>query len=213
MQHGPGSENAFGGVAQAYAESSPILVLPAGYPRRIMNYYPDFSSSQAMRSVTKWAEPLTMGEAVPEVMRRAFFQLRNGRPGPVLVEIPRDVFDEEVRARAHPDPVGADERFHDGDRVAPHAGVDREIPRDGHFGQLRRHGEGVRRLRASASRIPPMSALRSSAASRRPGRARRHCWNSSLTGRPRSPMIETKAPARWPPPWTESARGSRTHVA
>ena len=119
MQHGPGSENAFGGVAQAYAESSPILVLPAGYPRRIMNYYPNFSSSQAMRSVTKWAEPLTMGEAVPEVMRRAFFQLRNGRPGPVLVEIPREVFDEEVpdswehvpsyATRTAPDPDAVEE--------------------------------------------------------------------------------------------------------
>ncbi len=68
----------------------------SGYERRIMNWHPNFSSSQAMRPVTKWAEPLTMGEAVPEVMRRAFFQVRNGRPGPVLVEIPRDVFDEEV---------------------------------------------------------------------------------------------------------------------
>ena len=35
MQHGPGAENAFGGVAQAYGDSVPILVLPAGYPRRI----------------------------------------------------------------------------------------------------------------------------------------------------------------------------------
>jgi len=42
MQHGPGSENAFGGVAQAYSESVPILVLPAGYPRRLANYYPNF---------------------------------------------------------------------------------------------------------------------------------------------------------------------------
>ena len=32
MQHGPGAENAFGGVAQAYSESVPILVIPAGYP-------------------------------------------------------------------------------------------------------------------------------------------------------------------------------------
>ena len=40
MQHGPGAENAFGGVAQAYSESVPILVMPGGYPRRIANYYP-----------------------------------------------------------------------------------------------------------------------------------------------------------------------------
>ena len=33
MQYGPGTENAFGGVAQAYGESVPIVVLPGGYPR------------------------------------------------------------------------------------------------------------------------------------------------------------------------------------
>ena len=39
MQHGPGSENAFGGVAQAYGDSVPIIVLPGGYPRRITNIH------------------------------------------------------------------------------------------------------------------------------------------------------------------------------
>jgi thiamine pyrophosphate-dependent acetolactate synthase large subunit-like protein len=96
MQHGPGAENAFGGVAQAYSESVPILVMPAGYPRRIANYYPNFNSTLNMKHVTKWSEPLTMGRALPEVMRRAFWRVRNGRPGPVLVEVPVDVFREDV---------------------------------------------------------------------------------------------------------------------
>ena len=119
MQHGPGSENAFGGVAQAYSESVPILVMPAGYPRRLANYYPNFNSTQNMRHVTKWAEPLTMGRALPEVMRRAFFQLRNGRPGPVLIEVPFDVFGEDVpdswthspsfKTRTAPDPAAVEE--------------------------------------------------------------------------------------------------------
>ena len=43
MQHGPGAENAFGGVAQAYSESVPILVMPAGYQRRLANYFPNFN--------------------------------------------------------------------------------------------------------------------------------------------------------------------------
>ena len=96
MQHGPGAENAFGGVAQAYSESVPILVIPAGYPRRLAHYYPNFNSTLNMQHITKWAEPITMGKAVPEVLRRAFFQLRNGRPGPVLLEVPMDVFGEDV---------------------------------------------------------------------------------------------------------------------
>ena len=96
MQHGPGAENAFGGVAQAFSESVPILVIPGGYPRRLAHYYPNFNSALNMRHITKWAEPLTMGKAIPEVMRRAFFQLRNGRPGPVLIEVPLDVWGEDV---------------------------------------------------------------------------------------------------------------------
>ena len=96
MQHGPGSENAFGGVAQAYGESVPILVIPAGYTRRTANYFPNFNSALNFRHFTKHCEPLTVGKYVSEVMRRSFAQLRNGRPGPVLVEVPVDVFYEEV---------------------------------------------------------------------------------------------------------------------
>ena len=96
MQHGPGAENAFGGVAQAFGDSVPILVLPAGYPRRLANVPPNFSSALNFRNVTKWCEQVPMGRAVPDVMRRAFAQLRNGRPRPVLVEVPLDVYGEEV---------------------------------------------------------------------------------------------------------------------
>src|SRR3954471_17664671 len=60
MQHGPGSENAYGGVAQAYGESVPILVLPMGYARRIAHIDPNFNSSIAMRGITKSAEPIVL---------------------------------------------------------------------------------------------------------------------------------------------------------
>jgi acetolactate synthase I/II/III large subunit len=119
MQHGPGAENAFGGVAQAFSESVPILVVPAGYPRRLAGYFPNFNSVQNMRHITKWAEPLTMGRMTPEVLRRAFFQLRNGRGGPVLIEVPVDVMNEEIsddfvhtpafKARSGPDPASVAE--------------------------------------------------------------------------------------------------------
>ena len=115
MQHGPGAENAFGGVAQAFSESSPILVVPGGYPRHLAHYYPNFNSTLNMQHITKWAEPVTSGRAVPDLLRRAFFQLRNGRPGPVLLEVPADLWNEEVpdgwvhvpsfTARSGPDPA------------------------------------------------------------------------------------------------------------
>ena len=85
MQHGPGSENAFGGVAQAYGDSVPIVVLPAGYPRRITNIPPNFNAFLNYRHVTKWIEQVTCADAIPDAMRRAFTQVRNGRPRPVLV--------------------------------------------------------------------------------------------------------------------------------
>ena len=96
MQHGPGSENAFGGVAQAYGDSVPIVVLPGGYPRRITNVPPNFNSFINYRNVTKWCEQVVVGDAVPDAMRRAFTQVKNGRPRPVLVEVPVDVMAEDV---------------------------------------------------------------------------------------------------------------------
>jgi len=96
MQHGPGTENSFGGVAQAYGDSVPIVVIPGGYPRRLLNIPPNFSSFLNYQHVTKWAEQVVLPEAVPDAMRRAFTQVRNGRPRPVLVELPVDVMAAEV---------------------------------------------------------------------------------------------------------------------
>jgi len=96
MQHGPGSENSFGGVAQAYSESVPILVLPMGYARRLAHVDPNFNSVASMRSVTKSAEPIMTAAEIPNIFRRAFSRLRNGRGGPALVEIPLDLFAEEM---------------------------------------------------------------------------------------------------------------------
>jgi acetolactate synthase I/II/III large subunit len=91
MQYGPGAENAFPGVATAYSDSVPILVLPLGHQRDRAQVFPLFSSARTYASVTKWVETLNQPEQVAEVMRRAFNLLKMGRPGPVMVEIPADV--------------------------------------------------------------------------------------------------------------------------
>ena len=126
MQHGPGAENAFGGVAQAYADSVPIVVLPGGYPRRLTNVAPNFNSALNFRHVTKWCEQVTLASTIPDVMRRAFTQVRNGRPRPVLVEIPIDIWNEDVpeplqytpalRTRYAPDPRAVYRSAHFGAR-------------------------------------------------------------------------------------------------
>jgi thiamine pyrophosphate-dependent acetolactate synthase large subunit-like protein len=96
MQHGPGTENSFGGVAQAFGDSVPIVVLPGGYPRRLLNITPNFSSFLNYQHITKWAEQVVLPESVPAAMRRAFTQVKNGRPRPVLVEFPVDVLQADV---------------------------------------------------------------------------------------------------------------------
>ncbi len=96
MQHGPGTENAYGGVAQAYSESVPILVMPMGYARRLAWVQRNYNASLQMQGVTKSAEPITSAREIAAVFRRAFTQLRSGRGAPVLVEVPVDVWNEEV---------------------------------------------------------------------------------------------------------------------
>ena len=95
-QNGPGAENAFSGVAQAYADSVPILLLPAGVARDRQGVHPNFNPTRSYETVTKWAATVNSADRVPELMRRAFTKLRGGRPGPVLLEIPSDVATEEL---------------------------------------------------------------------------------------------------------------------
>ncbi|MBC2778897.1 thiamine pyrophosphate-requiring protein [Parasphingopyxis marina] len=115
MQHGPGTENAYGGIAQAYSESVPVLVLPQGYARRLAHVPDNYNASLSMRDITKSAEPITAAGETVGVLRRAFTALRNGRLRPALVEMPSDILDDEVgepityepvvRTRSAPDAV------------------------------------------------------------------------------------------------------------
>jgi thiamine pyrophosphate-dependent acetolactate synthase large subunit-like protein len=91
MQTGPGAENAFGGVAQGFADSVPILLLPGGQPSPRMGVPPNFESVPNYRGITKWAGLINMAERIPEMLSRAFTHLKHGRLGPVLLELPRDI--------------------------------------------------------------------------------------------------------------------------
>src|SRR5215831_16525509 len=96
MQYGPGAENAFPGVATAFSDSTPVLLLPLGHPRDRAQVFPLFSSARTYASVTKSVETITVGGQVADVMRRAISTMRMGRPGPAMVEIPADVVNEDV---------------------------------------------------------------------------------------------------------------------
>ena len=95
-QNGPGAENSFGGVAQAYADSVPILVLPAGVARNRLGVEPNFHPVQAYSTITKWAAHVNFADRVPELFRQAYTKLRSGKPGPVLLEIPSDLVSDQI---------------------------------------------------------------------------------------------------------------------
>jgi acetolactate synthase-1/2/3 large subunit len=113
-QQGPGAENAFPGIAQAYAEGVPVLYIPGGEAPSRQFTQPNFSAVDNYRHVTKWAAQITDPSQVVGRMRRAFHLLRNGKPGPVLLEVMRDVWEAECpdgpdyhpphRHRSAPDP-------------------------------------------------------------------------------------------------------------
>lgn len=98
MQHGPGAENAFGGVAQAYADNVPMLLIPGGSTERRVGVHPGFDAIPNYQHITKWAGRINTIERIPEMVSQAFTHLRNGRLGPVLLELPGDVAHAEVPA-------------------------------------------------------------------------------------------------------------------
>jgi acetolactate synthase-1/2/3 large subunit len=96
MQNQAGAENSMGGVSQAFADNIPVLVLPGAPALHRINIRPEFSAVDTFRNVLKYGELVNKADQIPDVMRRAFHHLRNGRPGPVMIELPSDVGAEEL---------------------------------------------------------------------------------------------------------------------
>ena len=105
VQQGPGAENAFAGIAHAYTDSSPILFLPGHPGRNQAGVPPTFGALENYRATTKWADRIPSAQVIPNRMARAFTALRSGRPGPVLLEVPVDVAEEEFSGPLEYKPV------------------------------------------------------------------------------------------------------------
>ena len=95
-QDGPGVENSFGGIAQAWGDSVPMLFLPQGAGVDAYNIAPNFSARENYKHITKLALSIDQVDKTSREMRRAFHTIRQGRPGPALVEMHRDVMAQEV---------------------------------------------------------------------------------------------------------------------
>lgn len=104
-QHGPGIENAFPGVAQAFTENVPMLVIPGGFSNERQYIKPTFRAAEVFRPVTKSSVLATSAKELPDVMRRAYQAMRSGKPGPVMVEVDTAVFEQEFEGPLDYKPV------------------------------------------------------------------------------------------------------------
>tara|TARA_B100001123_G_scaffold216218_2_gene244081 strand:+ start:730 stop:2376 length:1647 start_codon:yes stop_codon:yes gene_type:complete len=91
VQYGPGSENAFGGIAQAFADSTPLIMLAGGYESQRMGISPMFDTVENYRGVTKWTAQIASVHSIPDRLRRAFAMCRNGKKGPIVLQLPMDI--------------------------------------------------------------------------------------------------------------------------
>jgi acetolactate synthase I/II/III large subunit len=116
-QAGPGIENAFPGIAQAYTENVPMLLLPSGLALSRQYLRPVFRAADVYRPVTKWSALAHTVQELPDLMRRAYQAMRSGKGGPVLVEIPDEVWTAEYKGTLDYTPVPVQRSAPDPDAI------------------------------------------------------------------------------------------------
>lgn len=101
---GPGLANTVTGVANASFDSIPMVVIAGDVPRyyygkhphQEVNLHSDASQYEILKPIVKRAWRIDDAEALPEILDKAFRLAESGRPGPVLISIPMDVFSVEI---------------------------------------------------------------------------------------------------------------------
>jgi acetolactate synthase-1/2/3 large subunit len=116
-QAGPGIENAFPGIAQAYAENVPMLVVPSTLPLSRHYTRPVFRAADVYRPVTKWSALAHNVQELPDLMRRAYHAMRSGKGGPVLIEVPPEVWEAEYKGELNYTPMPVERTGPDPDAI------------------------------------------------------------------------------------------------
>ncbi|NLY36232.1 MAG: thiamine pyrophosphate-binding protein [Tissierellia bacterium] len=101
---GPGLANTVTGVANASFDSIPMVVIAGDVPRyyygkhphQEVNLHSDASQYEILKPIVKRAWRIDDPEALPDILDKAFRLAESGRPGPVLISVPMDVFSVEI---------------------------------------------------------------------------------------------------------------------
>ena len=94
---GPGATNLITGIADAQIDSTPIVCITGQVPSHLLgsDAFQETDIVGISTPVTKWNHQITKASQIPEVIARAFYIARSGRPGPVLIYITKDAQFEE----------------------------------------------------------------------------------------------------------------------
>jgi acetolactate synthase-1/2/3 large subunit len=160
-----GIQMAYGAIAQAWEDSSPVLILAEGLSQGASRHT-HYDMVEAFRPVTKWVARIDRADLVPDYMRRAFTHLRSGRPGPVLLLVPRDL-GEYDEARHPYVPVKGWRSGPDPDDVAAAVGALRAAKRPLlHVGEGVYYADATEELRqfAEAVQAPVLTTLKAKGA-------------------------------------------------
>jgi len=89
---GPGATNLITGIADAQIDSTPIVCITGQVPSHLLgtDAFQETDVVGISMPITKWNYQITRPEEVPEVIARAFYIAKTGRPGPVLIDITKD---------------------------------------------------------------------------------------------------------------------------
>ena len=90
---GPGVANLVPGILEAYSACLPVVAIgcSSSQANAGMGAFQEFDQISVMKPITKWCDRVTEGTRISWVMRRAFSLSANGKPGPVYIDIPKDV--------------------------------------------------------------------------------------------------------------------------
>ncbi|MEP0213798.1 MAG: biosynthetic-type acetolactate synthase large subunit [Cellulophaga sp.] len=94
---GPGATNLVTGLADAQIDSTPMVCITGQVPRHLLgtDAFQETDIIGISTPVTKWNYQVTKAEEIPEILAKAFYIARSGRPGPVLVDITKNAQFEE----------------------------------------------------------------------------------------------------------------------
>ena len=89
---GPGATNLVTGIADAMIDSTPLVCVTGQVPSHLLgsDAFQETDIIGISTPVTKWSYQITRVEEIPEIIAKAFYIARSGRPGPVLVDITKD---------------------------------------------------------------------------------------------------------------------------